>query len=158
MKNLKSIFVSMMVCLGLTSALVSCSEDNKEPTTPAAKSIAATYNGDMTCSVMGSEDIFEDMTFTVAATDDANVTVTIPSFGNPPMQLPQIDVPGVKVSGKDGSYELAATEFSGTTETGKAYSGTLQGDFANNTITIKFNLQYGAMPVPMICTFTAAKN
>lgn len=157
MKNLKSIFVSMMVCLGLTSALVSCSDDDKEPASPAAKSIAATYNGDMTCSVMGSEDIFEDMTFIVAATDDANVTVTIPSFGNPPMQLPEIEVAGVKVTEQGGKYELGSTDFAGTTESGKAYSGTLQGEFSDNTITIRFSLQFGAMPMPLICTFFAPR-
>ena len=93
----------------------------------------------------------------VKATDDATVSVTLSSFGNPPMRVPEISITGVKVSGTDVTYTLAPTQFSGTTSDGKAYSGTLQGNFAANTITVKFNLQYGAMPMPMICSFTASK-
>lgn len=158
MKKLRTIFATMLLCVGIAATLSSCSDDEKdEPSVPAAKSVAGSYDGDMTCSVMGSESVFEDVTFDVTATDDAAVSVAIPSFGNPPMRVPEIAVAGVKVSGTDGTYSLAATEFSGTTPDGKAYSGVMQGDFAGNTITIKFSLQYGAMPMPMICTFSAPR-
>lgn len=157
MKGLKTIFATMILSFGLVATMTSCSDKEDEPSIPAAKSVAGTYNGDMTCSVMGSESVFEDMTFTVESTDDATVNVTISSFGNPPMQVPEVCVSGVKVSGTDDKYALAPTEFKGTTDAGKAYSGTLQGSFENNELTIKFNLQYGAMPMPMICTFTAPK-
>lgn len=157
MKNLKAIFAMLALSLGLVTTLSSCSSDDKEKTTPAAKSVEGTYNGNMTCSVMGQESDFEDMTFTIASTDDATVNVNISTFGNPPMQVPEIHITGVKVSGTDGKYVLAPTEFSGKTSEGKAYSGTLQGSYDNGTITIQFNLQYGAMPMPMICKFSASK-
>ena len=106
---------------------------------------------------MGNESVFEDLTFNVDATDDATVDITLPSFGNPPMQVPQINVSDVKVSGSDGTYTLATTEFSGTTDSGRAVSGTIEGSYADQVLTIRFNLQYGAMPMPMICTFSAPK-
>lgn len=152
-------FIASAALLLSSSALVSCSDDNKDdkPSTPAAKEIAGTYKGDMTCTVMGSESTFEDMTFTVAATDEATASMTISSFGNPPMQVPEVTVSGIKVTGEDGSYTLAPTEFAGTTADGKNYSGTAQGDYANGTLSVKFSLNYGAMPMPMICSFSAPK-
>lgn len=146
----------MLAIISLVS-LTSCSNDDDPETTPAAKSVAGTYNGNMTCSVMGQESTFENMTFIVTAVDDATVTVQVSEFGEAPMKVPSITVSSVKVSGSDGTYALASTEFNGNTASGKAYSGTLDGSLASNAITIRFNLQYGAMPMPMICTFTASK-
>lgn len=156
MKNVKVFFATIMLCLGIAATMSACSDEKDEPATPAAKSIEGTYNGDMTCSVMGNESIFENMTFTVTATDDATVCVTIPEFGEAPMKMPSIIIPGIRVSGSEGSYTLAATEFNGDIN-GKKYSGTAQGNFAGNSFTFKFSLQYGAMPVPFICTFTAPR-
>lgn len=158
MKKIKTIFSTMLLCVSLMAAFTSCSDDddNDAPAPPAAKSIEGTYTGDMSCSVMGQESTFENMTFTLTAIDDATVKITISEFGNPPMKVSSISIDGVKVSGADGNYTLAATDFKGETS-GKAYSGTAQGSFANNQLTIKFNLQYGAMPMPMICSFTAPK-
>ena len=157
MKTITTLFASMMLFAGLTAAFTSCSDEKYEPEIPAAKSVAGTYTGDMSCTVMGSESTFENMTFTVTATDDATVTVKIPTFGNPPMQVPEIDIQGVKVSGSEGTYSLASTEFRGSTDAGREYSGTVQGAFADNTLTRRFSLQYGAMPMPMICAFSAPK-
>lgn len=158
MNRYKCILATMLAVLSLVS-FNSCSDkDDDEPVaTPAAKSVAGTYNGDMTCSVMGQESTFEDMTFNVTATDDATVSIEISSFGEPPMQVPAITVPDVKVAGSDGTYSLASTTFSGEMSNGKTYSGTLDGSYASDKITIRFNLQYGAMPMPMICSFTAPK-
>ena len=155
MKESKTIFTALMLCITLVTVFTSCSDKEDGPTAPAAKSIAGVYNGDMTCSVMGSESVFEDLTVDVAAVDDVTVSVAVSAFGNPPMQVSPILITGVKVSGSDGTYSLASTQFSGTNEAGKAYSGTLQGDFADDVLTLRMNLQYGAMPMPMICTFSA---
>lgn len=106
---------------------------------------------------MGSETLFEDMTFTVTATDDATATLRVSSFGNPPMLIPEITVSDIKVSGKDGTYTLAPTEFSGSTASGRNYSGTAKGSYSNSTLNVQFNLQYGAMPMPLICSFSANK-
>lgn len=157
MKKLKVIFATIILCLGMVTTMASCSDKDDEPATPAAKILAGTYDGDIKCSAMGRELTFEDITLTIVAVDDATVNVTISSFGEPPMQVSEIQVPGVKATGTDGKYSLAATEFSGTTDSGKAYSGTIQGTFENDELTIKFNLQYGAMPMPMICYFKTSK-
>lgn len=163
MKKIKSVLATMLAVLSLVS-FNSCSdkEENEpvldEPTAVStAKDVAGTYKGDMTCSVMGQESIFEDMTFTVRATDDTTVSVEISTFGNPPMQVPAITVTGVKVSETSGTYTLTSTDFKGEMSNGKSYSGTLDGDYESSTITVRFNLQYGSMPMPMICSFTAPK-
>lgn len=158
MRRLTTIFATMILCMGVTAPFTSCSDEKgDEPTTPAAKSVAGTYTGDLTCSVMGEASVFEAKTFTVEAVDDATVNVTIPSFGNPPMQLPEIQVEGVAVSGTNGTYKLAETAIDVTTESGKKCTGTLGGEFADNTLRINFTLQYGNMPMPMVCSFSAPK-
>lgn len=156
MKKNTSILTIVMLLVGIAFLNTSCSKE-EQPAIPAANSIAGTYTSDMTCSVMGTEQIFENLTFTVTAKDEATVTVDMPPFGEPPMQMPAISVSNVKVAGSDGTYALATTNFDGTSETGRAYSGTLGGKFADGIITIQFQLHYGAMPMPMICTFVAAK-
>ncbi len=147
----------MIMTFGLLG-LSSCSSDDDEPSTPAARSIEGSYTGDMSCSVMGSEDIFDNMTFTVTAVDDSKVNLTIPSFGNPPMQLPQIIVKNLEVTGTEDNYTIPETVTEGTLDNGKAYKITLTGAYAGDKLTINFNLNYGAMPMPMICSFSAPKN
>lgn len=154
MKRFKAVLATMLAVLSLVS-FNSCSDDDDAPATPAAKNVEGVYKGDMTCSVMGSESVFEDMTFTVSATDDATVSIKISSFGEPPMQVPELTIPGIKVTGSDGSYKLVQTEASGEASNGKTYTITLDGDYASKQLTIRFSLQYGAMPMPMICSFTA---
>lgn len=158
MKQVKKLFGALLAVLLMTT-IAACSDDKKndEPAAPAAKSIEGSYTGPMSCTVMGNESVFDDLTFEVEATDDATVSVTIPSFGEPPMKMPSMTVSGVAVSGTDGSYTLSSTEFKGTTANGKSYSGTLTGNSENGTLTLRFNLNYGAMPMPLICTFTADK-
>ena len=102
MKSIKILFATLIAILGLTT-FTSCSDDdNNEPNMPAAKAIEGSYKGDMECSVMGDASTFENMTFTISATDDATVTVTLPAFGKAPMALPSITLTGIKVSEKDG--------------------------------------------------------
>lgn len=159
MKAIKTMFAMMMAVMSLTMTVTACSSDDDEPQAApgAAKSIEGVYTSDMTCTVMGQESTFENITFTLKATGDDALDINISAYGNPPMAVPAMDIKDVKVSGTDGSYTIAPTQFSGTTDAGKAYSGTLQGTFANNTLTISFQLQYGAMPMPMINTFKATK-
>lgn len=106
---------------------------------------------------MGSTDTFEDKTFVVTATSDSEVSVELAAFGEAPMALPSITVDKLKVTGADGIYAVDATPFSGTTEAGKQYSGTIKLAYTNGVMVIDFQLQYGAMPVPMICKFTSNK-
>lgn len=157
MKNSKTVLAFTMALIALIS-FSSCSDKNDSPqAAPAAKSVAGTYKGDMTCSVMGQESTFENMNVAVTAVDDATVNVQISEFGEAPMKVPSIMIEGVKVAGSDGTYSLATTTFNGEMENGKTYSGTLDGNYKSDVITVRFNLQYGSMPMPMICSFTAPK-
>lgn len=155
MKQFKLLFVMMAAVLA--GALTSCSDDNDTPDVPAAKSIEGTYKGDLVCTVMGSAQTFEGKEFVITANDETMVSVSLPAFGEAPMALPAIKLPGVKVSEADGVVTLATTEVSGQTEAGKAYTCTLSGTVEGKKLDIKFNLRYGAMPMPLICTSTATK-
>ena len=158
MKTIRTTLAALSLFAVLAIPLSSCSSEKEdEPSTPAAKNVAGTYYGDMTSTVMGSESLFENMNVILTATDDATVSVKISEFGEAPMNMPSITVEGVKVSEADGTYSLASTEFNGTSETGKLYSGTMQGSSANDELNIQFTLNYGAMPMPLICTFTGSK-
>lgn len=156
MKKFKQ-FAALLPLVFFVTAAASCSDDDDAPAAPAAKEIAGTYNGDLTCSVMGSESVFENKTFVVTATSDSEVSVKIDAFGEAPMALPSITVDKLKVTGADGIYAVDATTFSGTTEAGKQYSGTIKLAYTNGVVVIDFQLQYGAMPMPIICTFTSGK-
>lgn len=157
MKKIKSIFATMLAMICITG-LQSCSDDKNDiPATPAAKTIEGSYLGNMNCSVMGNVSTFKNVTFEISATDDANVTVTLPPFGEAPMALPSITITDVKVSETDGVVTLVPTEISGQTSAGKTYTCTLTGTVKKNILDIRFNLQYGAMPMPMICSADAKK-
>lgn len=156
MKHFKFLFASLIAVLTLVT-LPSCSDEKDEPSTPAAKAITGTYAGDMECSVMGSASTFNDVTFTVTATDDATVNITLPAFGEAPMAMPSITVQGVKVTENNGIAVLAETQVTGQTEQGKNYTVTFSGNVSGKILDIKFNLQYGAMPMPMICSSKATK-
>lgn len=156
MRIIKSFFVSLFLGLGIVSVLSSCSSKDEEPTIPGAESIAGTYKGNMTCSVMGEESVFENMVFIIDALDNTTVNIEIPSFGNPPMQVSGFVIPGVKVTGENGSYTLTSTEFAQESN-GKKVSGNIQGSSVNDVISLNFSLNYGAMPMPMICSFSAPK-
>ena len=163
MKNLKSIFYAMLLCIGLTAALTSCSDkENDEPGVPTssvAYKVSGTYNGDMECTVMNTDFEFEDMAIEVVSTDASTVEISIPSCGPEIMHmaLPELHIQGVKVSGKDGVYTLASTEFSETTEDGKTYSGNIAGSCKGNELTINYNLNYGSMPMPLVFSYTGVK-
>lgn len=156
MKQLKFIFASLIAMLTL-AILPSCSDDKDEPAVPAAKTIEGTYAGDMECSVMGSASTFENVAFNVTATDDATVNVTLPAFGEAPMAMPSITVKGIKVTESNETAVLAETQVSGQTEQGKKYTVTFSGNVTDKMLDVKFNLQYGAMPMPMICSSKATK-
>lgn len=143
-----------IVCMASVSA---CRDDKDDLSVPAAKSIEGSYIGDLQTSVMGSVSTSENLTFTISATDETTVTVALPSFGEAPMALPSITIPGVTVTETDGIVTIAETEVSGTTESGKNYTCTLSGIVEKDLLTIRYNLMYGAMPMPLICSSTANK-
>lgn len=156
MKQIKFLFATFMAVVIMTT-FSSCSDDKDEPAMPAAKTVQGTYEGDLECTVMGSPSVFENKTFVVTATDESTVSVVLPAFGEAPMALPSITLTGVKVTEADGVATLATTEVSGQTDGGKTYTCTFSGTVQDKILKLKFNLQYGAMPMPMICSSTAQK-
>lgn len=157
MKPIKLLFHSIITALALTS-FTSCSDDdNNEPSTPAASEIAGTYTGDMTCTVMNTPSSYENLSFTVTATDETTVSITLPAFGEAPMALPAITIPDLKVSGENGTYTIPETTISGKTDNDKTYTCTVQASVSSKTLTINYSLKYGAMPMAMICNSTATK-
>lgn len=156
MKQIKFLFATIMTVVFLTT-FSSCSDDKDEPAVPAARTIQGTYAGDLESTVMGTTLIFENKTFTINATDESTVSVVLPAFGEAPIALPSITLTGVKVTEANGVITLATTEISGQTDAGKTYNCTISGTVQDNTLNLKFNLQYGTMPMPMICSSKALK-
>jgi hypothetical protein len=157
MKVFKKLSVFMIALLTIT-AMTSCSSDDDEQMPGAAKVVAGEYTSDLTCSVNDAESKFENVTVTIVEKSESTVDIKIGSYGNPPMQVPSLTIENVTVTGQDGTYNIANTEFEGTAENGKKYSGVLTGGYTGNKLTLKFNLHYGAMPMAMINTFESAKN
>lgn len=138
MKTISKFMAMTMIAAGFLMSFTSCgSDDDDQPAAPAASSVAGTYNGNMSCTVMQSTSDFEDVTFTVTAVDDATVNISVSDFGEAPMKVEGFSMNGVKVSGADGTYEFAATEYSGTTSAGKAYSGTVRGLYAEGVLNVQ---------------------
>lgn len=157
MRPIRLFFNSIIAILALTS-FTSCSDDdNNEPLTPAAREIAGTYTGDLTCTVMNSPSTYENLSFTVTATDETTVTITLPAFGEAPMALPSITLPGLKVSDAGGTYTIPETEISGKTDNDKNFTCTVQASVSGKTLNINYSLKYGAMPMALICSSTAIK-
>lgn len=156
MKTIKTIFTAMAAVASMLSFTSCGSDDNDAPKVPAAKSIAGTYKGNMSCSVMGQASDYADMTFTVTATSDTNVSIQLPAFGEAPMALPSITAEGLEVTEADGVYTIKQKEIQGTLSNGKEYTLIIAGSCQNSALTLNYNLQYGKMPMPMICSVTAA--
>lgn len=88
MKKFKQFATLILLTVMFVAAAASCSDDDDDPAAAAAKEIAGTYNGDLTCTVMGSESVFEDRTFVVTATSDSEVSVKTDAFGETQKKSP----------------------------------------------------------------------
>lgn len=162
MKQFRKITAMMLALLSVCVAFTSCGDDDDEPkVTPAAQVVAGSYTDNMTCTVMGETSTYENVTVTVAAASETTVNVTLPSFGSGHMTLPAITISGVKVSGDGTTATIAEQEFSGkvTDANGaeKAYSCTISGSYAGGKLTLNYSIQYGAMPMAMVCAFSGNK-
>lgn len=156
MKKIRLLFATMLALL-LSVSIASCSDNNDEPPTPDSESIDGTYRGDLECTVMGSASVFDNKEFKITAIDESTVSIELPAFGDAPMAMPAIRLDGVKVTETDGTVTLATTEVSGVSDSGKNYTVTVTGTVKDNTLELKFNLQFGAMPMPLICQTTATR-
>lgn len=150
MKNLIAIAAALLLSLNL----LSCSDKEDAPENGStAEKIAGTYNGSIQASAMGQDLNFDDVKVDVTSVSDNAVDISFASFGNPPMVLPEIVIKDVEVAGSEGAYSLASTEFSGTSTDGKSYSGTIRG-YVDSRLNLQMELHYGAMPMPLICSYT----
>ena len=160
MKKFKFSFAAMMVAM-LTFCVVftSCSSDDDD-TVAAAKEIVGSYTGNLAMTVMGQAYSHDNITMKIEAVDNATVKVTLPAFGEGMMALPVLEVPAVKVSGSNGAYAFSQENYAGTVTVDgaeKKYTVTLQGTLKDNTLTVKYSVQYGKMPAAMIGEFVATK-
>ena len=160
MKKFKFSFAAMMVAM-LTFCVVftSCSSDDDD-TVAAAKEIVGSYTGNLAMTVMGQASSHDNITMKIEAVDNATVKVTLPAFGEGMMALPVLEVPAVKVSGSNGAYAFSQENYAGTVTVDgaeKKYTVTLQGTLKDNTLTVKYSVQYGKMPAAMIGEFVCKK-
>ena len=161
MKKFKFSFAAMMVAM-LTFCVVftSCSSDDDPVAVAAAKEIAGSYTSSLDMTVMGQASTYDNLTMKIEAVDDATVKVTLPACGEGMMALPALEVPAVKVSGSNGAYAFSQENYAGTVTVNgaeKKYTVTLQGTLKDNTLTVKYSVQYGKMPAAMIGEFVATK-
>ena len=160
MKKFKFSFAAMMVAM-LTFCVVftSCSSDDDD-TVAAAKEIVGSYTGNLAMTVMGQASTYDNLTVKIEAVDDATAKVTLPACGEGMMSLPALEVPAVKVSGSNGAYAFSQKSYAGTVTVDgaeKKYTVTLEGTLKDNTLTVKYSVQYGKMPAAMIGEFVATK-
>ena len=161
MKKFKFSFAAMMVAM-LTFCVffTSCSSDDDPVAVAAAKEIAGSYTSSLDMTVMGQASTYDNLTMKIEAVDDATVKVTLPACGEGMMALPALEVPAVKVSGSNGAYAFSQENYAGTVTVNgaeKKYTVTLQGTLKDNTLTVKYSVQYGKMPAAMIGEFVATK-
>lgn len=159
MKKFKTIFATMLAVVSMC-AFTACSSDDDEEVTPAAQEVAGTYTDDMTLTVMGETDTYEDVTFSVTAASETTVNITLPAVGSGMMALPSITLQGVKVS-SGSPISIPEQQMSGTIVNAsgveKSYTCTIGGSYTNGKLTLNYSLQYGNMPMAMICAFTGTK-
>lgn len=156
MRKLEFLFASLLVItMGL--GISSCSKDDDEPTIPSAKEVAGTYTGDIECFIMGNSYVtYNDLTVVIVAEDEDDVTIKLPAYGETPMTFPEITVTDVDVENLNGVYELESKGFSGTFQSGTAYTGVIGGTYTNKTLSLTISYNIGSMPT-MTCIYTANK-
>lgn len=158
MKNLKFLFTALLVSMGMMAVMTACSDsDDDTPELSAAKTIAGKYTSDLTCTVMGTVEVYENVSFVVTAVDDNTVNIAVPECNGAHSTLPALEFKGLKVTGSNGVYTIASTEFSGVSSADREYKGTVKCSYSGKTITIDYTLFYGAMPMSMDFSFTGSK-
>lgn len=158
-------FLAMMIAtVALCASFTSCGDDDDEKTVPAAESLAGTYTGTLSISVMGTEST-DTVSYVITKEDDTHVKMTIPAAGSGMMSLPSITVDNIPVttSTVNGAEVVSASvsTVSGTINvngTDKSYTFNdivIVGQ--NKTAAINYSLQYGKMPAAMVCAFKGTK-
>ena len=161
MKKFKTMMAMMLALVGMCVAFSSCSSDDDDnKVTPAAEYVAGSYVSNLDMTVMGETSTYENAEIKLEKVDDNTINVVLPAAGEGMMALPSLTIPALKVSGANGSYSFAVESYKGSVEVNgatKEFTVTMQGAFANNQLTLNYQLQYGKMPMPMIGKFVASK-
>lgn len=153
-------FAATAVCLGFTS----CGDDDDNSTASNAETLAGTYSGDLTITVMGSTSESEG-DYVVTKVDDSHVSLTTPAAGSGAMALPALTVENIPVESVtvEGvtAYKASISEYSGTITVDGAEKAYTFKNLAivktGDNVAIAYSLQYGKMPMAMACTFTNKK-
>lgn len=163
--KIKNIMAIMIAAVSVMTVATSCGDDEKETVaTPSADAMVGTYKGDLSITVMGQASTSE-ANYVIAKVDDNNVSLTIPAAGSGAMAMPtlSIDKLPVEKASLDGVEicKSSLSEYSGSVTVDgveKTYKFT---DIAivtkDNNISISYSLQYGKMPMAMVCKFVGKK-
>lgn len=150
---------AVVVCVGFES----CGDDDDE-TIAVAQTLAGSYSGELSTTVMGSESK-DNATYEIKKIDDTHVSMTTPAAGSGMMALPSITLDNIPVttSNKNGSEVVSASidKVSGSITVNGAEKSYTFSDVvivnSGNKVSIAYSLQYGKMPVAMICSFVGNK-
>lgn len=156
MKKFKTMMAMMLALVSMCVAFSSCSSDDDPVAVPAAKEIAGTYTGSLDMTVNGKTSTTDAQTFKIEAVDDATIKVILPECGSGHMTIPALELPAAKITGSNGAYAFALESFT-VTLNGKVYTGTLQGTFKDNTLTVNYTIQPKGMPMSIIFKFVSKK-
>lgn len=164
--KIKSFLAMMIASAALAVGLTACSDDDDDDdNVPAATSLSGTYSGDLSITVMGSETTSE-ASYIINKVDDNTVSLVLPastyssSMSMPSLTVDNIPVTKTTVAGVEtitGSVESVSGTIT-VNEEEKSYSFSDLAIVGNGTeVSIVYTLQYGRMPMPMVCTFSGKK-
>lgn len=161
--KIKKFMAMMIAAVAVCVSFASCGDDDEE-IVPAAQILAGKYAGELSTTVMGSESK-SDATYELKNTDDTHVSMTIPAAGSGAMAMPSITIDKIPVSTStvNGSEVVSASidKVSGSITVNGAEKSYTFSDVvivnSGNKVSIAYSLQYGKMPVAMICSFTGNK-
>lgn len=156
MKNFTKKICAFLALVCMVMVMASCSEEKTEPSMPAAKMVEGSYVGNLTYKVLETNYEEKGLTYKVEAVSDNEINLVISTFGNPPMQIPEVKVK-TTVAGKDGEFVIPESVVEGVLEGGKKFTVTLRGSIKGKEAAIDFSLTYGNMPFPIICSFKGSK-
>lgn len=164
-------FMAMMIAAAtLCAGMSSCGDDDDDDDQPAnttqslAKSLAGDYTGVYSLTVSTSTST-DTVAYSIKMIDDTHVSLTTPSAGSGAMALPSITIDNIPVSSStvSGAEVISASlsEVSGTIVVNGAEKSYKFSDLViagtGNKVSIAYSLQYGKMPMAMVCAFTGEK-
>lgn len=170
-------FLAMMIAAGaLSVGFASCgdddddddNDDNGQTSTITKKSLAESLAGDYTGEyslTVSTSTSTDTVTYSIKKIDDTHVSLTTPSAGSGAMALPSITINNIPVSTSSvsGTEVISASlaEVSGTIVVNDAEKSYKFSDLVivstGNKVSIAYSLQYGKMPMAMVCSFKGEK-